>query len=418
MPNIFALIDCNSFFASCERVFRPELEGKPVVVLSNNDGMVVAKSREAKALGIDFGQPYFKIKHILEKNKVAVFSSNYELYGDLSNRVMQTINTFAEEIEYYSIDEAFVLLNGVQDVEACAKKIRRAVLQWTGIPVSIGIAHTKTLAKLASHIAKSNEVYGGVFSLIGKDSAPFLQSYPVNELWGVGRKYTKFLESKGIKNALALVRQPETWIQKYMSIQGLRMVYELKGTECYGLDEGLDAKKSIINSRSFSRAVTSFTELREAVATHVARGAEKLREEKLVASYLTVFIRTNRFNKDPKYSGSLGMCLPFPTSYTPLILTTASKLLEKIYKPQYKYYKAGVYLTSLGPENLHQQSLFEKPNVEKFLKIMRALDHVNHKHGKDSLNYASMGVKRTWSMRRELLSPRYTTSIASLPRVK
>ena len=417
MPNVFALIDCNSFYASCEKVFQPKLEGIPVVVLSNNDGMVIAKSKEAKALGIDLGQPYFKIKEVLAKHGAKVFSSNYELYGDLSNRVMETLATFSEEIEYYSIDEAFVLLNGVPNVEDYGRTIRQTVKQWTGIPVSIGIAPTKTLAKLGSHIAKQQGKYKGCFSLIDKDPTPYLKEYPVNELWGVGRQYAKFLVANGIKSAFDLINQPDTWIKKHMTIQGLRMAYELRGTQCYGLEEVEEPKKNMANTRSFSRAVTDIKELREAVSLHITRAAEKLRHDHLVTSYIFVFIRTNHFNNDAKYFGSLGSELPFATSYTPVMLDTAMKLLDRIYKPGFRYFKAGVYCMDLTTEALHQQNLFTHYDTPRFLKIMKAVDRINHNYGKHTIQYATMGIKRAWSMRREMLSPKYTTEINSLPTV-
>jgi DNA polymerase V len=417
MPNTFALIDCNSFYASCEKVFQPKLEGMPIVVLSNNDGMVIAKSKEAKALGIDLGQPYFKIKDLLAQHGAKVFSSNYELYGDLSNRVMETLATFSEDIEYYSIDEAFLLLNGVPNIEDYGRTIRQTVKQWTGVPVSIGIASTKTLAKLGSHIAKQQEKYKGCFSLIGKDPIPYLQEYPVQELWGVGRQYAKLLLANGVKTAFDLISQPEGWIKKHMTIQGLRMVYELKGIECYGLEEVAEPKKNMANTRSFSRPVKTLNELKEAIALHITRAAEKLRQDKLITSYLYVFIRTNHFNNDAKYFGSLGGTLPFATSYTPVMLDVAMKLLEKIFKEGYKYYKAGVYCIDLTPEHIHQQNLFEEYDVKKFMKVVKAVDYINHSYGRYTIQYASMGIKRTWSMRREMLSPKYTTDLKSLPKV-
>jgi DNA polymerase V len=415
---IFALVDCNNFYVSCERTFQPALETVPVMILSNNDGCVISRSAEVKALGIKMGEPVFKLKDVISRNKVKVFSSNYTLYGDMSQRVMDTLHELVEEVEIYSVDEAFMRLDGVRDQEQLARKIKHTIKKWTGIPVSIGIAPTKVLAKVANHIAKKNPEYNGVFDLTDRPIDFYLHNFPVSDLWGVGRQYKKMLEDNGIRTALQLKNTNDNWVQKKMTIKGLRMLYELRGISCLSLEEVVQPKKGITCSKSFGQPVTELSGLQEAVASYITRGAEKLREEGLVASYLRVFILTNKFNNDAKYGASKGIDLLTPTAYTPNLIANAERMLAEIYRDGYRYKKAGIMLLGLLPEKLHQQNLFERIDTERQQRLMNTLDIVNTKHGRNTLTYLATGIKHTWSMRRELLSPNYTTQWSELPVVK
>ena len=350
---VYALVDCNNFYASCERVFRPDLRGKPIVVLSNNDGNIIARSKEAKALGIAMGEPYFKAKPLLKKYNVQVFSSNYTLYGDMSRRVMDVLQQVEPDLEIYSIDEAFISLPGGK----CFNRIRRGryiravVQQYTGIPVSIGFASTKTLAKLANRIAKKESLHKGVFDLTDHDDIDkLLATIKVEDIWGIGRQHTKKLNTQKIVTARDLKYADDGWIRKHLTVTGLRTVWELRGIPCVSLDKAPAPKKGIITSKSFGRPVTSIKELSEAVTTYISRAAEKLRSQHSIASSVSVFIATNRFKPEkPQYSNSLMLSLPGPTSSTPILIRQALRCLRKIYKPGYEYKKAGVMLTEIIP---------------------------------------------------------------------
>jgi DNA polymerase V len=419
---VFALVDCNNFYVSCERVFRPDLNHRPVVVLSNNDGNVVALSNEAKVLGIPFGAPFFKLSELIAGEGVAVFSSNYTLYGDMSRRVMDTLSSFSPDMEIYSIDEAFLALRGGMDaVTGKGRDIRETVMRWTGVPVSIGIAPTKTLAKLASRMVKKDGSLGGVFNITGHPHIEeILAGLDVEAVWGVGPRYGGMLRSAGVRTVRDLMLAPDHWVRKRMHITGLRTVMELRGISCLALEDAAPPKKGIVCSRSFGRPVSSLDELSEAVASYAARGAEKLRGQGGAASFLTVFIATNRFvPEDPQYSNGVTVPLPAPSSYTPLMIRTALQLLGRIYRPGFRYKKAGVMFSGIVPQWDRQLDLFRPVReTERQQRLMRVMDGVNREMGRDSLYFASQGIARAWGMRRAYLSRRYTTRWDELPVVR
>jgi DNA polymerase V len=439
----FGLIDADAFYVSCERAFQPALESRPVVVLSNNDGNIVARSRESKALGITMGMPFFKAKPIIEKHGVTWFSSNYALYGDVSRRMFDTIGRFVPSLEHYSIDEAFVHFDGSGRQVDDAYEIRRTVRKWTGIPVSVGIGPTKTLAKIASVIAKKNPEYGGVVDLSGPDTDHYLKDFDVGEVWGIGPRYAKFLKSadggdneqpdlwegsglprilgkQKIETALELKNCPDSWVRKHLTIKGLRLVWELRGIPCLPLEVFEKPRKGLCCSRSFGRQVVALGELREAVAMHCARGGEKLRRQRLAASHLTVFISTSCFRKSPEEIYSAAACwrLPFPTSYTPALIATAHSLLERIYRPGFVYHKAGVFLTDIVAETERQQSMLARIDDDRRVRVMRAVDDLNRRHGRHTVRPLGLSSERVWEMRRQHVSPRYTTRLDEVLRVR
>ncbi len=418
MDTVIALVDCNSFYASCEQVFRPELKGKPVAVLSNNDGCVVSATAEAKALGIKIGVPAFQCEKLIRDNGGELFSSNYTLYGDMSRRVIETLAQFAGEIEQYSIDEAFLDLTEFRhfDPVEYGKKIRATIGQWTGIPVSVGIAGTKTLAKAANRVAKKNRQYDGVFSLVDHpDIDEVLKRIEVEDVWGIGYRRAQMLHAAGIHNACSLKYAGDNWIRKQMSITGLRTVMELRGHPCNDMELAPPPKKNIGSSRSFGFRVESLDDLKEAVSAYVSTAASKLRAQKSVASALTVYIMTDRFKSDPYYANSRSTRLPVATSYTPELIAAALECLEKIYRAGYKYKKAGVLLDGIIPEGQAQLSLFLTPDNGKKISAMRVLDSINRRYGAHAIRTGSEGIKKAWSMRQALLSPRYTTRWDELP---
>jgi DNA polymerase V len=417
---IFALVDCNNFFASCERVFRPDLWGKPIVVLSNNDGNIIARSNEAKALGVAMGEPYFKIEAFLKRNNVTVFSSNYTLYGDMSHRVMDIIQRIEPEVEVYSIDESFISIPTGKELDLTehGRDIRAIVKRSTGIPVSIGYATTKTLAKIANRVAKKNPVHGGVFDMtVATDVDGILSKISVEDIWGIGSQNKKKLNRRGIYTALHLKNADDTWVRKELTVTGLRTVWELRGIPCIPLEEAPPSKKSIVTSKSFGHSVVSHDELREAVSTYMARAAEKLRSQHSIANSLQIFICTNRFKPDdPQYSGSLMVRMPEPTSSTPVLIKHALHCLKKIYRPAYEYKKAGVMLTEIVPETHRQRNLFVEEHHDT--NLMEALDRINRKWGRNYVQYACSGFKKTWTFKRVQLSQAYTTRWDQLPVVK
>lgn len=434
MRQLFGIIDCNNFYVSCERVFQPALEGKPVVVLSNNDGNIIARSNEAKRLGITMGMPFFKAKRFIEEHDVTWFSSNYALYGDMSRRVMDTINQLAPATEHYSIDESFVHFDaGHQDEDA--RYIKQTIRKWTGIPVSVGIGPTKVLTKVANTIAKRCPEYGGVVDLSNADVDHYLKDFDVVDLWGIGRQSKKFLKSEEgkhnqldlweaaglprlirkqkIETALELKCCSDDWIRKHLTIRGLRLVWELRGISCLPLEAFEKPRRSLCCSRSFGRPVFTLPELREAVAMHATRGAEKLRRRHLAASHLTVLISTSSFRQDPDkmYSASVSWQLPFPTAYTAALAQAAQALLERVYKPGFSYHKAGVFLTDIVRNTQRQQSLLLPLETERQVRLMEAVDRLNKKYGQHTLRPLSMGFQQGWDMKRERLSGKYTTRL-------
>ncbi len=423
---IFGLADCNNFYASCERVFNPALAAVPVVVLSNNDGCVIARSNEAKALGIAMGEPAFKREPFFRRHDVHVFSSNYALYGDMSNRVMRTLARFAPEMEVYSIDEAFLDFSGMPhvDLEAYVREVRRTVGQWTGIPVSIGLGTTKTLAKIANRFAKNRPDTGGVFDLATRmgDTAfvdSVLDQVEINDVWGVGRRYSKMLARHGVFTARQLRDLDRDFVRKKMTVAGLHTVLELRGVSCIPMEQAPPPKKAIVSSRSFGRPVTSMREMREAVSAYVSRALEKLRRQGGVAGHLTVFLMTNPHKPGPQYANSFTARMPVPNADTRRWIALALRCLQRIYKEGYSYKKAGVMLTDIEAGNARQLSLLAEPQAEEQGRaLMRVLDRVNAKWGRGSLQYAATGLGRPWTMRQLRKSPRFTTSWQELPIVR
>jgi DNA polymerase V len=414
-----ALVDCNSFYVSCERLFNPKIRKKPVVVLSNNDGCIISRSNEAKALGIKMGEPYFKAKDIIVKNNVQVFSSNYSLYGDLSRRVMRTLKRFNSAIEIYSIDEAFLDLSNFPDseVEKVGQEIRDTVLQWTGIPTSIGIANTKTLSKVANHIAKKKQ--SGVTSLIGIENLdPILEKVEINDVWGVGRQLTKFYQKHGIYNAKQLKNKSNTWIKKNSNVLSSRTAMELRGISCIGLETTAAKRKSCVVSRSFGKRIETFQELQEAVANYCLNASEKIRSESLVAKAITVFVRTSPFQRNyGYYSNSKTVDFPIATNNSIETVKAAVSILESIFKNGYRYQKAGVMLTGLSNAS-DKTNLFTSEKDEKISSLMRSIDNTNHRYGRSTLSVASAGVHKKWNMRREYSSKIDTADFYCLPTIR
>src|SRR5690554_3860324 len=423
MSQIFALVDCNNFYASCERLFRPDLAGKPVLVLSNNDGCVVARSAETKALGIKMGVPVYQIQDEIRQHNIQTFSSNYPLYADLSSRVMRTLEALAPRVEVYSIDEAFLDLTGMEplfSLLAYGKSIKQTVEQWTGISVCIGIAPTKTLAKLANHAAKKYPATGGVVDLTSKErQQKLLAITPVGDIWGVGKKLKQKLESVGVHTALDLAQSSPMGIRKQFSVVLERTLYELNGVSCIGLEDIAPNKQQIISSRSFGKAVIHLDEMRQAIAQYTARAAEKLRAENQQAKTLTVFIQTNRFKQSRNsYSNSATGQLAIPSSDTRVLTTLAMQLLQGIWKDGYQYNKGGVMLADFYDQHALQTHLFDDAQqTATSNKLMAAVDSINNS-GLVKVLLARQGMNNTWSMRRKYLSPAYTTQWSDLPKVK
>lgn len=417
---LFALVDCNNFYVSCERVFNPKLCARPVVVLSNNDGCVVARSKEAKAIGIPMGAPAFQYADLFRKHRVIVCSSNYTLYGDMSHRVMQSLRRFTPDVQVYSIDEAFLHLDHLE-AEALSFEIKRDVLQWTGIPVSIGIAPTKTLAKAANHCAKKDAAQTGVFALIDiARQESILKSLPVQEIWGIGRQIAELLNRRGIQTAWELRNADDTWIKKHLTIVGLRTVWELRGVSCLQLDEAVPDKKSIMSSKSFGRPVATLPELSEAVACYTSRAAEKMRRQDSVASFLQVFLTTNPHQSEDYYANKAQVVLPQPTAYTPDLIHYAKDALASIYIPGLTYKKAGVLLGGLEPDHSFQQDLFCKQGkeLEKQRAIMQLMDQANKSFGRRVIRMAAEGSTQPWKMKQERRSHRFTTQWEELLTVR
>lgn len=416
---MIALVDCNNFYASCERVFQPQLENEPVVVLSNNDGCVIARSNEAKALGIKMGVPAFKMQSVFDQKNVRVFSTNFALYGDLSNRVMQILSKEAPAIEVYSIDEAFLDLSGVMKLNKFSIDLRAKVRQWTGIPVSIGVAPTKTLAKVANHVAKKYKKEG-VFVLKNKNTInKVLRHVCVDQLWGIGRQYAKFLSNRGFLTAHDLVNADESWVKKNLTINGLRMIKELKGVSCYSLEHQPPRKKTICTSRSFGMEVKVLYELEEAVASYAAMCAMKLRKENSLATSLLVFIKTNPFKDlNHQYNVSEKVIFDVPTNDSMDIAKQSLKLLKKMYKQGFSYKKAGVIVGDIVPDDNRQLSLFDQRNIFKKQRVMKALDQINATMGRNKVRLAIQGFDRKWRLKQEKLSPCYTTRFSDMLNVE
>ena len=412
-----ALIDCNSFYVSCERLFNPKIQNVPVVVLSNNDGCVISRSTEAKKLGIRMGEPYFKVKDLVKKNNVQIFSSNYALYGDLSRRVMKVLKGFTDKIEIYSIDEAFLDLSHIKDeqVEKYGKQIRERVLKWTGIPTSVGISNTKTLSKVANHIAKKNKA-GVIFLKENIDN--ILKNFDIADVWGVGKQLSKLYIKNGIKNAYELKNISNTWVKKSTNVLGAKTVMELRGISCIDLETEETRRKSCCVSRSFGKKVESLDKLKESITTHCLNAAEKIRTDKQTTRAVTIFIRTSPFDKNRKYySNSITIELPVATNNSIELVKTAISGLKKIYKYGYFYQKAGVILSKLRDASEKELNLLAPILENKSQPLMRAIDFTNAKYGRNAISIAQAGISNDWKMRREHSSRIDTASFDFLPKI-
>lgn len=414
----FALVDCNNFYVSCERVFNPKLIGKPVVVLSNNDGCIIARSNEAKALGIPMGAPLFKIADLVKTQGVITLSSNFTLYGDMSERVMQILNQFTPDIQIYSIDEAFLHLTQ-KDTVAYARKIRETILQWTGIPVSIGIANTKTLAKVASHRAKKNPSAGGVCSLETQNEIDATLDYlPVTDIWGIGSRSGVTLRKFGIITAKDLRDANDALIKKQLKIVGLRTVWELRGTSCLPLEEAPPPKKSITCSRSFGKKIETLQELSEAIASYTSRAAEKLRNQDSLASILTVYVVLHPIIEGRQQAYHVRVCLPEATDYTPRLIHLAIAGVKELFQEGNVYRKAGIILDGLVSNQSYQQDLFSPPPSEKQTRLMKAIDRINKHYDTKKVRSAAEGFEKPWSMKQDRRTPHYTTDWTEILKIK
>jgi DNA polymerase V len=411
---MFAIVDCNNFYASCERVFNARLRDRPVVVLSNNDGCVIARSNEAKALGFKMGDPYFKIRELAEQHGVTVFSSNYTLYGDMSSRVMETLRPFSPEIEEYSIDEAFLNFAHVpvDQLTAHAGEIRRTVKQWTGIPVSVGIGRTKTLSKVANHIAKKRPGTEGVFAIVTEEERiDTLDTFPIGEVWGIGSRWAASLARHGIATARQYAELPDDWIRRTMNVVALRTAWELRGESCIPLELAPPPRQSITVSRSFGRRLSTLEEIQEPLIAYISRAAEKLRQERMVAGHLLVFLHNSPHAKNEAFYGpSLGTNLPHQSSDTAELIRHACPMLARLHRPGLAYKKCGVILSDLSPEGQAQPGLFDQLDTDRSSRLMQALDRVNAQHGRNSLVYAGSGLAREWAAAAAMKSQHFTTN--------
>lgn len=407
---MFGLVDCNNFYASCERVFNPALNGRPVVVLSNNDGCVIARSNEAKELGIKMGVPAYQIKSLIDSHGIAVFSSNYTLYGDMSGRVMSILTELAPEIEVYSIDEAFLNLDGIKELQSLGTNIVNRVTRGTGIPMSLGIASTKTLAKIANKFAKKYPAYNRVCIIDTEEKhLKALQLTEIGDVWGIGGRQAAKLEKQGVKTAYDFIQLSEAWVRKEMTVTGERTWKELRGISCIRMESIPPAKKQICTSRSFGKMISDIDTMIEAIATHASTCAKKLRKQKAYANSLMVFIHTNNFREDlPQYWKNTVIHLPVPSNDTQEIIHYALIGLKNIFMQGYQYKKAGVIITEITEDA--QLGLFDSVDREKHHKLMQIVDKINGEHGQ-RIKLAVQGNGREWMLKQEQLSGRYTTDI-------
>ena len=413
--NNIALIDCNSFYVSCERLFNPKIINKPVVVLSNNDGCVISRSEEAKKIGIKMREPYFKVKELVKKNNVHIFSSNFALYGDISRRVMKILKEFSDKMEIYSIDEAFLNLTFVEQkrLEEFGKEIRSRILKWTGIPTSIGIANTKTLSKVANHIAKKNKT--GVMILY-ENIDEELKKFPISDIWGVGKQLSKLYMKNGIDTAYKLKNISNTWVKKNTNVTGAKTVMELRGIPCINLETEELKRKSCCVSRSFGKKVESIEKLKESITTHCLSAAEKIRGDNQLTKSITVFIRTSPFDRHREYySNSTTIDLPVATSNSLELIKAAIEGLNTIYKYGYFYQKSGVILDKLCDATKNEFNLLTPLLENKSKSLMKAIDCTNKKYGRNSISIVQAGLNNSWKMRREHFSKIDTSSFEDLP---
>lgn len=419
---MFALVDCNNFYASCERAFNPSWNGRPVVVLSNNDGCVIARSNEVKALGIKMGVPAYQIKNEIERHGIGVFSSNYTLYGDMSNRVMTLLSSYSPNVEVYSIDECFLNFSGFElyRLKEYGENIVRTVTKGTGIPVSMGIAPTKTLAKVANKFAKKYKGYKGVCVIDTEEKRiEALKRTEIGDVWGIGRRHAKRLEKFGVINAYDFTQMPGNWVRQQMTVVGERTWKELNGESCISLELAAPTKKQICTSRAFGEPLSHIEGLEEAVSSYASICAGKLRRQRSCAQALMVFIHTNNFREDlPQYSRNCVIKLPVPTSDTPEIVHYALTALRNIYSKGYLFKKAGVILLDIVPGTAIQQNMFDKVDREKQNKLMQVADRLNSGFNRNSLSLAVQGGRREWKLKQERLSPCYTTKLNDIIKIK
>lgn len=422
----FALVDVNNYYCSCERAFNPKLNDVPLVVLSNNDGCAVARSNEVKALGVKMGTPWFKLKDLAKEHNIVAMSSNYTLYGDMSNRVVSILREYSPHIEVYSIDESFLSVNGMNEIWRSATEmgqhIKQRIWKWTNLPVCVGFGNSKVLAKLANHVAKKRPEFNGVCDLSTFDDASLAQlfrSIEVGEVWGVGRQFSLKLEGLGITTVQDLKMCPTSFIRSHFGVVMERIVNELNGISCLELEEAPPSKKQIVSSKSFGQPILSLDDLNEAVAAYMSRAAEKLRRQGSVAGAIQVHIMTNRFRiQDKQYSNGIVVPLPEPTSDTRALIHAAHVGLQHIYRPGYWYKKAGVMLMDITKDHIRQGALFDDSALEldRSNALMRTMDSLNQKIGTNVIHSAATGIKRKhWEMRAEKRSPRYTTCWQELP---
>lgn len=422
MPT-FGLVDCNNFYASCERVFQPRLAGRPVIVLSNNDGCVVARSQEAKALGIGMAVPFFKVRDIVKRHGVAVLSSNYALYGDLSERVMTVLAEAAPRIEVYSIDECFLDLErlAVPSLEGWCRDLRDRVRQWTGIPVSIGVGPTKTLAKIANKVAKASPDAGGVFDLATNpgDVNAVLAKTPTGDVWGIGRQWSAMLAAYGVNTALELRDAPDTWIRQRMGVVGLRTAFELRGISCHDLETQPQPKQTTACTRTFRQSISDKGQVRGAVAAFAERAAEKVRNGDQVACALQVFMVTDEFAKNrPQRSASGSITFPTPTSDSRVIVAAALRVFERTWQPGFDYRKAGVMLLDLSAAGSAMPTLFDALPAPGTDRLMTAVDRINARFGRGAVGLGLIPRGNRWRMNQQRLSPRFTTEWSEIPRAR
>ena len=419
MKKTFALIDCNNFYASCERVFNPSLNAKPIVVLSNNDGCIIARSNEAKALGVPMGAPLYQYKKLIKENNIYVFSSNYQFYGDMSQRVMESIKMMVSDVEVYSIDEAFIKMGPFinTDIISRAEKMRANIHQWTGIPTSFGIAPTKVLAKVANKMAKKYSSTG-VFDLREKDiQNSVLKDLKVSDIWGISTRLGARLNSMGIYTATDFRDTEPSVIRKYFGVVVERLAYEIRGFSCLELDS-IKPKKNIMSSKSFGLPLEDINLIEEALSTYIARACEKLRQQKSRAQGVYVFIKTNPFrNQDKQYYNSTHISFIHPLSDTGAIITEGKRGLRRIFRTGYRYHKCGIMLTNLVPDTFYQKDLFVQNDCRKNDKLMNTIDNINDSIRAKAIFYASQGINQKWKMRCDQRSSLYTTKIEDFVKV-
>ena len=417
----FALIDCNNFFASCERVFNPSLKNKPIAILSSNDGCIIARSKEVKKLGIPMGAPLYKWNHLIERYNVNVFSANFQLYGDMSNRVMRILKDFSPSVQIYSIDEAFIELSHLKtsDLDSYGKKITETIMKWTGLPVSVGIASTKTLAKVATEYAKTNKKNRNCYILASKNIDSKLEPFSVNKVWGIGFRLAKKLNEQGIYSALDLKNINQGLVRSTLGVTVQRTVMELNEINCLGGIENKKVKKQIISSKSFGRKVSSIAELKESVASYTARASEKLRKQDSICNFIGVSVKANEFKNDANfYYKSHYIPLETPTDYLPDLIKAAHFCLRQIYKNGVYYKKTTVHLDGIVPKNSQKINILQQQySFKKNKSVMNVFDSINRKWGTEKIKIAASGTKQAWKAKSKLRSPRYTTNWNELVKV-